>query len=264
MEIALYGDGGFYRNAVPRSDHFRTSVHTSLRFADAVVKILTRIDGELRSPARLDFVDVGAGGGELVEAVWRLAPTELRDRLVLTAVEVGDRPSGLTEAARWRSEIPMSIRGLLFANEWLDNVPVDVVVRTPDGPRLVLVDPAGRERCSADLVDGEWLDTWWPLSTVDDRAEVGRTRDVAWACAVRRLAAGAAIAVDYGHVRSARPSAGTLTGYRQGRQVIPVPDGRTDITAHVAIDACAEAGMRAGAGIRGSGDPARGVAIAGM
>ncbi len=40
---------------------------------------------------------------------------------------------------------------------------------------------------------------------------------------------------------------GTLTGYRDGRQVVPVPDGSCDITAHVAMDACAEAGREAGA-----------------
>jgi SAM-dependent MidA family methyltransferase len=38
-----------------------------------------------------------------------------------------------------------------------------------------------------------------------------------------------------------------LTGYRDGRQVVPVPDGSCDVTAHVALDACAEAGRRAGA-----------------
>ena len=40
---------------------------------------------------------------------------------------------------------------------------------------------------------------------------------------------------------------GTLTGYRDGAVVAPIPDGTCDITAHVALDACAEAGRRAGA-----------------
>ncbi|GAA3118129.1 hypothetical protein GCM10020001_042590 [Nonomuraea salmonea] len=44
-----------------------------------------------------------------------------------------------------------------------------------------------------------------------------------------------------------RPPCGTLTGYRDGSVVTPVPDGSCDITAHVALDACAEAGRRAGA-----------------
>ncbi|WP_293060189.1 hypothetical protein, partial [Mycobacterium sp.] len=39
----------------------------------------------------------------------------------------------------------------------------------------------------------------------------------------------------------------SLSGYRDGRAVEPVPDGSCDITAHVAIDACAAAGTAAGA-----------------
>ena len=55
------------------------------------------------------------------------------------------------------------------------------------------------------------------------------------------------MAVDYGHEAGGRPAAGTLTGYRDGRQVPPVPDGSCDLTAHVALDACAAAGSAAGA-----------------
>ena len=58
---------------------------------------------------------------------------------------------------------------------------------------------------------------------------------------------GLAVAADYGHCRAARPLAGTLAGFQQGRPVRPVPDGSRDITAHVAMDACAAAGAAAGA-----------------
>jgi SAM-dependent MidA family methyltransferase len=53
--------------------------------------------------------------------------------------------------------------------------------------------------------------------------------------------------VDYGHLHGARPAYGSLTAYRSGRQVEPVPDGSCDITAHVALDAVAAAGVSAGA-----------------
>ena len=46
-----------------------------------------------------------------------------------------------------------------------------------------------------------------------------------------------AVAVDYGHLPADRRP--TLTGYRDGRQVPPVPDGSCDLTAHVALDSCA-------------------------
>ncbi|MFF5215143.1 SAM-dependent methyltransferase [Micromonospora sp. NPDC000442] len=77
-----------------------------------------------------------------------------------------------------------------------------------------------------------------------DRAEIGRTRDEAWADAVGRVDRGLALTVDYGHLRVERPIDGTLTGYRNGRQVPPVPDGSCDVTAHVAMDSVASAGER--------------------
>ncbi|MFG3639837.1 SAM-dependent methyltransferase [Micromonospora sp. NPDC047762] len=76
----------------------------------------------------------------------------------------------------------------------------------------------------------------------DHRAEIGRPRDEAWANAVRQISRGLAVAVDYGHLRDERPVDGTLTGYRGGRQVPPVPDGSSDVTAHVAMDSVASAG----------------------
>ncbi|HET6483916.1 MAG TPA: SAM-dependent methyltransferase, partial [Actinoplanes sp.] len=73
------------------------------------------------------------------------------------------------------------------------------------------------------------------------RVEIGWPRDAAWAAAVSRVLRGGALAIDYGHRRDERPTLGTLTGYRGGRQVPPVPDGSCDVTAHVAIDAVAAA-----------------------
>jgi SAM-dependent MidA family methyltransferase len=74
-----------------------------------------------------------------------------------------------------------------------------------------------------------------------ERAEIGWPRDRVWADAVSRVRRGAALAVDYGHLRDERPPFGTLTGFVGGRQVPPVPDGSRDITAHVAMDAVAAA-----------------------
>jgi SAM-dependent MidA family methyltransferase len=49
------------------------------------------------------------------------------------------------------------------------------------------------------------------------------------------VARGLAVAVDYAAVPS-RDLAGTLTAYRGGRQLAPVPDGSCDLTAHVLFD----------------------------
>ncbi|MFD1934658.1 SAM-dependent methyltransferase [Nonomuraea mangrovi] len=249
MERALYGESGFYLRERP-SGHFRTSVGASSVFAGAVLTLLRRLDTDLGRPDRLDLVDIGAGDGALSAAVLAAAPPSLRDRLSVTAVDLSSRPAGLPDEIAWSHAIPQGITGMAIANEWLDNIPFDVVEQTAEGPRVVLVHiETGEERlgpppCEDDLL---WLERWWPLRRVGQRAEVGRSRCAAWAAVIGRLAGGQAIAVDYAHPVDNRPPRGTLTGYRDGAVVAPIPDGTCDITAHVALDACADAGRRAGA-----------------
>lgn len=253
MERALYGDldgrGGFYLRERP-SSHFRTSVSAANAFARAVLALLIAVDRELGSPPALDLVDIGAGEGHLARLVLDAAPEELRIRLRVTAVDLAPRPPGLPEEIDWRPDLPTAVTGLAVANEWLDNVPLDVVEHTPAGLRLVLVDPATGEERPGDppqTADRAWLERWWPLRRVGERAEIGRTRDAAWATVLERLARGRAVAIDYAHPVDNRPPHGSLAGYREGRLVPPIPDGTCDITAHVALDACAAAGVEAGA-----------------
>ncbi|MFD3806239.1 SAM-dependent methyltransferase [Streptomyces sp. NPDC058611] len=239
MEAALYGPGGFYvRPGGPGpAGHFRTSVHASGLYAGAVARLLLRVDAALGHPPALDLVDVGAGRGELLAGVLAALPAKAAARVRPYAVERAERPPGLDPRIGWGAAPPERTTGLLFANEWLDNVPLDVA---EDG-RYVLVAPDGTETPGGplDAADRAWLERWWPGG---GRAEVGRTRDEAWAAAVATVERGLAVAVDYAHVREARPPYGTLTGFRAGREVAPVPDGGCDVTAHVALDACAGPG----------------------
>lgn len=236
MSDALYGVDGFYRRAGGPAAHFATSAHSPV-FAEAVLALARRC-------GLAAVVDVGAGGGELLGALHRLAPS-----LALHGVDLAGRPGGLPAAVGW-STAPPPLRGaLVLANEWLDNVPVDVVQSTADGPRAVLVDDRGGESLGGVVggADRGWLDDWWPLASVGDRAEVGRTRDEAWAALVGATRRCVLVAVDYAHSAGARPQGGSLAGHRAGRRVRLVPDGSCDITAHVALDACAAAGAAAGA-----------------
>jgi SAM-dependent MidA family methyltransferase len=215
MQESLYGPEGFYVRNLPRS-HFRTSVTSGPLFATAVRRLAVLVDDALGRPDPFDLIDVGSGGGELVAGL-----PDVPDRWRLTGVDVGDP---------W----PNEVEGLLFANEWLDNVPLDVLF----DDRLVEVAETGEERLGAtadpELID--WAAQWWPRSR---RVEIGLSRDRAWSWAAGRVRRGAAVAVDYGHTRGNRRT--SLTGFRDGRQVAPVPDGSCDLTAHVALDSCAAA-----------------------
>ncbi|MDX3749735.1 SAM-dependent methyltransferase [Streptomyces sp. AK08-02] len=245
---ALYGEHGFYRRPEGPAGHFRTSVHASPLFAGAVARLLCRVDEALGRPASLGFVDMGAGRGELVTGVLAALPPEVAARARGYAVELADRPADLDHRVEWLTEPPAGLTGLLFANEWLDNVPVEVAEVDPEGvARRVLVRRDGTERLGEPVsgADVEWLARWWPLPPEPGlRAEIGLPRDTAWAAARAAVERGLAVAVDYAHTAGARPPFGTLTGFRAGRESAPVPDGSCDLTAHVALDACAGPGAR--------------------
>ncbi len=244
VEEALYGPEGFFVRQAPAA-HFRTSVHVSPLFAEAVAELLLRVDAVLGRPDELALIDYGAGRGELLSGVLAALPDAVAARVRPHAVEIARRPAGLDPAIGWSDTPPRGVAGLLFANEWLDNVPVDVAETDGDGvPRYVLVDDDGTEHPGEPVTgaDADWIARWWPLPPEPGlRAEIGRPRDTAWADAVACLERGLAVAVDYAHTRAARPPFGTLTGYRDGREVRPVPDGERDLTSHVALDACAAA-----------------------
>ncbi|OLE27918.1 MAG: hypothetical protein AUG44_08920 [Actinobacteria bacterium 13_1_20CM_3_71_11] len=236
MERALYAPGtGFFVGADRPSEHFRTSVHASPLFAGALGRLLDRVDEALGRPATLDVVDVGAGRGELLVALAFAAGASLRARLRLTAVELAARPPYLPPDIAWVSSLPSSVTGLLLATEWLDNVPLDLAALDSTGvARYVLTDGSLGDPVCAE--EAAWLAEWWPLEQ-GAIAEIGLPRERAWRAAVSAVTGGLAVCVDYGHLRDDRPVLGTLTGYRGGRQLPPVPDGACDLTAHVAVDA---------------------------
>ena len=241
-EQALYGDGGFYRQPAGPAGHFSTaSQGVPLIGEQLAAALLTLMDRE-----GLDtFVDMGCGRGELLEEVHRLGP-----HIRCIGVDIVARP-GLSEPIGWLqspggARLPDELGGLsdtlLFANEWLDVVPCPIAELDSGGKlRKVLVDAATGGEQLGDPVSGtdlRWCQRFWPVDALapGDRVEIGEPRDAAWDNLVSRLESGLAIAVDYGHTVDTRPAPGTLTGFKAGRQVLPVPDGSCDLTAHVAMD----------------------------
>jgi SAM-dependent MidA family methyltransferase len=252
MSAALYGDAGFFvRTGVSPDQHFRTSAHASPLFATAILRLVAAVDEALERPDPVDLVDVGAGTGDLLRRVALLAPTYLKRRLRLRAVELAQAPSDLPGTIEWQEHLPApgTVTGVLLSTEWLDNVPLDVAEVDDSGHlRYLLVDPAtGAESSGAEVTaaDARWAAEWWPDRAAGVRIEVGTSRDEAWTEAVTSVTRGLAMTVDYGHLRSRRPVAGTLTGFQYGRETAPIPDGTRDVTAHVAVDAVRAAGERA-------------------
>lgn len=239
---ALYGPRGFYRHHAPAA-HFATSVQGLPGGGEVLAEAVLALAG--RYGCRR-VVDVGAGRGELLGQLRALHP-----HLHLTGVDVGPAPPGL-HVDRWLispggARLPDALDDLhdtlVIAHEWLDVVPCPVVDRdeaVPAGWRSVLVTVDGEETPGAGVSgpDLEWARRW--LGPEVQRAEIGLPRDRAFADLLFRVRSGLVVAVDYGHTAADRPRHGTLTGFRDGSQVPPVPDGSCDLTAHVAFDSLAQ------------------------
>jgi hypothetical protein len=191
------------------------------------------------------FVDLGCGRGELLEQVHRVSPQMRCLGVDIVARPELSRPIGWLQSPggeRLPDELAELTGTLVFANEWLDVVPCPIAELDGGGElREVLVDPSTGDEQLGDPVSGgprQWCRQFWPVDRLEpgDRVEIGQSRDAAWDDLVSRVRSGLAIAVDYGHTMESRPAPGTLTGFRSGRQVLPVPDGSCDLTAHVAMD----------------------------
>lgn len=241
-QAALYGPDGFYRHHAP-AEHFATSVQGLPGGGEVLAEAVLTL---ARQHGCRRVVDVAAGRGELLGQLRALDPD-----LHLTGVDVGPAPPGL-HVDRWLvspggARLPEALDDLhdtlVLAHEWLDVVPCPVVDREegdPAGWRSVLVTVDGEERPGPRLSgpDLEWARRW--LGAEVQRAEVGLPRDRAFADLLSRVRSGVVVAVDYGHTAADRPRHGTLTGFRGGYQVQPVPDGSCDLTAHVAFDSLAQ------------------------
>ncbi len=254
-EDTLTGDRSFYRG--PEGDpyrHFATDIAGSEVIVPLVQELLATAGDYAGGP--LAVIDVGSGAGGLLK---RLALEGTDARLI--GIDLRVRPPGLDPGIEWitgdarqvASDL-RGIRGVVVAHEFLDDIPCEAIEADEDGrPRRILVDPISRQLLLGELLDDPadlaWLKEWWPVTRPFMQAEIGSSRDDAWAAITGMLDAGAAVAIDYGHTRAERVAGtwdgGTLVGYRDGHVVTPVADGSCNLTAHVAIDSVAAAAPRA-------------------
>ena len=243
---ALYGPRGFYRSAAGPGAHFTTATHGST--GRVLAEALLRLAAENQLTT---VVDVGAGRGELLHHLCaaQRATDAATPRVRLVGVDVEQPAADLPADVEWLlspggAALPDELRGLegvlVVAHEWLDVVPC-VVAEVDEATTLRErhVDPATGAESWGPPLSGEllqWAGEHWFTTTPGERVEVGLSRDRAWADLVSRVDSGLLVAIDYGHTAGERPTHGTLTAYREGRQVEPVPDGTCDLTAHVAMD----------------------------
>ena len=278
MDLALYHPRyGYYAKVDRRSGRsgdFFTSVDVGTLFGELLAAQFAEMWQCLQLGSNFDsddcnLVEAAAGSGRLalniLEALARTDP-ELYDAVRLTLVERSStaRASHIDTLGphAWKLQrstetVPAHIRGIVFANELLDALPVHPIVMTNSGLAEVYVDLHSRDRdrfveylappSAAVLAHVERftieLEPGW-------RAEVS-PKAVSWVEQTgRSLDAGFLVLIDYGHnaseLYSASHSSGTLTTYHRhvigtrGSHDPParlLDPGVVDITAHVDLTA---------------------------
>jgi SAM-dependent MidA family methyltransferase len=140
-------------------------------------------------------------------------------------------------------------------NEFFDALPVRQAERRPTGwhERMVTVDAT--DALVLAVASDPLSDPGLALPPAVAAAPVGaifewRTRDAATAIARRAAAGGAALIIDYGHVKSA--AGDTFQAVRSHRYANPLASpGLADLTAHVDFEALGQAAQDAGARVHG-------------
>ena len=258
MQLALYGEAGFFASSVLRSQRggdFLTSPEVSPMFGETLGGLVRGEQERVGEPFAL--VEVAGGSGSLLRPL--LEQSEVDAWAVEVSPAAREALAGVVGPGRVVSsidDVPDPLRGVVVANELLDNLPMAIAQLTDDGWRerwvgmgddgLAFVDAPPRP----EVLD--WLSRFAGTVEVGGWVEV-QTQAYDWVkSVVGRLEAGGVVLFDYGDTMenlAPRRQDGTLRTYRShhlGPHPLDEP-GATDITADVNFTAIEEAAREAGA-----------------
>ena len=267
MRLALYAPGlGYYAGGATKfgaAGDFVTAPEISPLFGHALANQFA----DVLAGTGGGVLELGAGTGRLaVDILTRLAALDAlpdayailepspdlqaRQRQTLASL-----PPGLAARVRWVDALPGEWTGVIFGNEVLDALPVELLARRADRPlrRGVAVDATGRIAWQDEpLAPGPLaaaIDTLFPDG--DYESEINPEAEALTATLARLLKRGMLLWIDYGfparEYYHPQRNAGTLMcHYRQHAHADPlVLAGLQDITAHVDFTAIARAGLDA-------------------
>jgi SAM-dependent MidA family methyltransferase len=258
MEAALYGPGGFFTGDVLRSvkgGDFLTSPEVSPLFGETLGEFVLRERDRIGEPFRV--VEAGAGSGSL------LAP--LIDAVEVEAWAVEVSPPARHALAQLlppervvESLEPAMGRGVVIANELLDNLPMAIAVRRGDGWAEQCVGLSGADLQIAEVPAraevAEWAHRFSGPVGEGGLVEI-QLQAADWVRRVLgRLQEGALVVIDYGATAEElehRRTTGTLRTYRShhlGPDPLHAP-GEADITADVNFTALIAIAEEAGASV---------------
>ncbi len=258
MDMSLYHpDLGFFSSDRLRSEKagdFLTSPEVSSLFGETISVFVSGERDRLGEPFQL--VEAGAGSGSLIRAL--LSTLEVEVVAVEASPAAREALQDLLPVPSIREVLPDRIRGVILANELIDNLPMALSQRVggawrerwvgSDDDGLVFVDAPVRpeveawlEAYAGPVPDGGWVEV--QLSATDWLTD-----------ALSRMDEGSVVLIDYGDTAEnllPRRQDGTLRTYRAhhlGPHPLDEP-GETDITADVNFTALMGAAEKAGASV---------------
>jgi NADH dehydrogenase [ubiquinone] 1 alpha subcomplex assembly factor 7 len=265
VALCLYDpQHGYYSQRMPfgAAGDFVTAPEVSQMFGELVGVWAVEAWVAMGTPDPVALIECGPGRGTMMKDVLRAvraSPTfreALRVHLVETSpflqAQQRETLSAITEAClHWHAGIDgvPAIPSIVVANEFFDALPVRQAERRPTGwhERMVTVDSG--DALAFTVAPDPLPDPGLPSARVGEIFE-WRTRDAATAIARRAAAGGAALIIDYGHVRSAPGD--TFQAVRSHRYANPLASpGLADLTAHVDFEALGQAAQDAGARVYG-------------
>ena len=262
MDVALYHPtGGYFKREQLRSvksGDFLTSPEVSPCFGQTLARFVSEQAKEA-GLSRPVVVDAGAGSGSLLRSLLAVIGEEVEPWAVEVSPPAQESLAEVVGADRVVSDLgglPTKIRGIIFANELLDNLPMALARRTAGVWRELWV---GEKHGELEWVEApvrpqveEWL---WKFAgpTPEGGMVECQLQACGWiAAALERLEAGALVVFDYGDTAEGlegRRAEGTLRTYRDhhlGPHPLAEP-GQTDVTADLNFSAMMAAAREAGA-----------------
>lgn len=245
MATALYGEHGFYTSGTGRAGRrgdFITSPEVGPLFGSVLARALDSWWEEQGAPEDFYIYEVGAGPGTLARSILAANPRCLGDHparyvcVELSAIQRASHPTGVTSVG----ELPSGLlRGVVIANELLDNMPFRLLVN-----------------------DGQWGEAWvtfhngslneivrpipadilapWP-GVLGARVPV-QHRAADWVREIRSRLHGRMVLIDYTAATTAelaqrpwRDWLRTYVGHGRGVHYLHNP-GEQDITTDVCLD----------------------------
>ena len=131
MDIALYGEGGFYTSGgrAGRRGDFITSPEVGPLFGTVLVRAIDDVWRRLGEPAGFQVVEVGAGPGTLARSIVAARPRCLEQgeyiAVETSAAQLASHPNTVTSTGSMPARID---HGVIVANELWDNMPFELWV----------------------------------------------------------------------------------------------------------------------------------------